>query len=247
MPGIPAMKLRFRSLLLLAGLALSPLVSVATVPVLSDAEIIRLAGMVPPPPADDTPAGMADLETLLQVQGARTPEQEGRAARVVKHTPFQMGAAVFGPEFTAEKLPETARFFELVWEQMHAANKAVKQKFNRPRPSTRDARVQPCVPVPASPSYPSGHSIHATVWADLLGAAFPEHAGEFDAAARETRWARVLGGVHFPSDTQAGRLFGDELAHTLLAAPEIQAGLAAMRSEVAALGVAATANDAGQP
>lgn len=241
------MTIRFRSISLLAGLALAVVAFAAPVPVLSEAELTRLAAVLPPPPGDDTPAGMADLETLLQVQGDRTPEQVARAARVAKHTPFQMGAVVFGPEFTVEKLPQTARFFELVWEQMHAASKAVKQKFNRPRPSLRDSRVQPCVPVPSSPSYPSGHSIHATVWADLFTAVFPEHAKEFDAVARETRWARVLGGVHFPSDTQAGRLFGDELAHALLAAPAIQEGLAAMRVEVAALHEPVAPSATGQP
>ncbi len=189
---------------------------------------------LPPPPAADSPAGLADLSTVLQVQADRTAEQVARARRVEQHTPFLMGTAVMGPWFTAENLPRTAEIMQAVWKETNRVATGLKKKWMRERPSAFDVRVQPCVKVPGNSSYPSGHSTNATVWAAILSAAFPEHAAAFAAQARETMWARVLGGAHFPSDTEAGRLFGEEIARAMLASAEMPAAIEEMRAEVAA-------------
>jgi acid phosphatase (class A) len=194
----------------------------------------ELAAGLPPPPADDSPAGLADLATVRQVQADRTPEQEARARRVAPHTPFLMGGAVMGPWFTAENLPRTAAIMDLVWKQTSRVARELKQRWSRPRPSARDAGIRPCVPVPADSSYPSGHSTNGAVWAAVFAAAWPDHAADFAAQARETEWARVLGGAHFPSDTQAGRILGEAIAREMLASPPMPAALAEIRGEVAA-------------
>ena len=195
---------------------------------------VAIAGDLPPPPADDAIAGRADLETILQVQADRTPDQEARARRVASHTPFLMGSAVMGAWFTPENLPRTAAIMQAVRKQTSQVASVLKACWDRPRPSARDPRVYPCVPVPTNSSYPSGHSTAAAVWAAVFTAAFPEHAADFAAQAQETRWARILGGVHFPSDVQAGRLLGERIAARMLASPEMPGALAEMRAEVAA-------------
>lgn len=195
---------------------------------------VELAAGLPPPPADDSPAGLADLETVLQVQADRTSAQEARAQRVAPHTPFLMGSAVLGAWFTPEHLPRTAALLQAVWKQTNEVTGALKKQWSRPRPSARDSRVHPCVTVPNDNSYPSGHSTNATVWAAVLGAAFPEHAAGFDAQAHETMWGRVIGGAHFPSDTQAGRILGENIAREMLGSAAMPAALAEMRAEVAA-------------
>src|SRR4051812_27641520 len=78
---------------------------------------VELAAGLPPPPADDSPAGRADLETVLQVQADRTPQQEARAKRVAPHTPFLMGSSVMGAWFTPENLPHTAALMHAIWQQ----------------------------------------------------------------------------------------------------------------------------------
>jgi acid phosphatase (class A) len=219
---------------------LSSLVLLLAVGVAAPAQIFlekagsELAANVPPPPADDSPAGLADLETVLQVQADRTPAQEARAQRVAPHTPFLMGSAVMGAWFTPENLPHTAAIMQAVWKQTSGVASGLKKQWSRARPSARDSRVHPCVTVPQDSSYPSGHSANATVWAAVFGAAFPEHAAEFSAQAHETMWARVLGGAHFPSDTQAGRLLGENIARSMLASPAMPAALAEIRTEVEA-------------
>lgn len=193
-----------------------------------------IGASLPPPPTDSSPAGLADLQTVLQVQAERTPEQVSRAKRVEKHTPFLMGSAVMGPWFTESNLPRTAEIMRLVWKQTSQETSLLKRKWMRERPPARNERVRPCVKIPADSSYPSGHSTNATVWAAVFSAAFPEQAEAFSAQAHETMWARVLGGAHFPSDTQAGKLLGEEIAKAMLASPEMKAALEEIRAEVSA-------------
>lgn len=187
---------------------------------------------LPPPPADDSPAGLADLETVLQVQAERTPAQVERAQRVEKHSAFLMGARVFGPWFTAENLPLTARFFKTAGSQFRPLLVQAKEKWERPRPYVRNDRVQPCLALPEGMSYPSGHSASAAVWAELFSAAFPERQGAFAAQVRETMWSRVLAGVHYPSDTQAGLLVGRTIGRAMLTQSTTREALAEVRAEI---------------
>lgn len=145
-----------------------------------------------------------------------------------------MGSAVMGAWFTAENLPRTAAIMQAVWKQTNEVSGVLKKQWDRPRPPARDARIHPCVTVPADSSYPSGHSTNATVWAAVFSAAFTEYAAEFTAQAHETMWARVLGGAHFPSDTQAGGILGTSIAREILGSTAMPGALTEMRAEVAA-------------
>ena len=64
------------------------------------------------------------------------------------------------------------------------------------------------MPLPTSPSFPSGHSASAFAFAnamsgELTWVAFPVH---FLAGA--VAWSRVHTGVHFPGDVVVGALIG---------------------------------------
>ena len=85
---------------------------------------------------------------------------------------------------------------------------------------------------PPFPAYTSGHSTgsaaSATVLSSLLGdRQFTDTAGEingypprtydsFDSAADESSLSRLLGGIHFPMDLEAGKVQGRCVASTVL-------------------------------
>lgn len=192
----------------------------------------RFAAELAPPPANDSLAGLADLDVVLQIQHERSEEQTVRAQRVVKHSPFLMGSSVLGAWFDPANLPRTAELFQKVWSQTNQVTGAIKKQWNRPRPHARDERVQPCVPVPRDFSYPSGHSTNATVWAAVFSEIFPEHAAAFDAQARETRWARILGGAHFPTDVRAGQILGELISREMLGSAAMDEAREEIRREV---------------
>jgi acid phosphatase (class A) len=193
-----------------------------------------LAALLPPPPDDASPAGLADLDTVLQWQRERTPEQVERATKVAGQSAFAIGAKVMGAWFTEENLPKTRAILKTAYDQAQPTVYAAKNKWNRPRPYQRDPRVQPAVQkLSNNPSYPSGHSADASVWAGVLAAAFPEKAEAFDIAVREAMWGRIAGGVHFPSDTEAGRILGQAIVKKMLESPDMQAALETIRAEAA--------------
>ncbi len=194
-------------------------------------EQIDLEALLPPPPEPDSIAGRADLETVLHVQESRTPEQVAWAKFVEEDDLFKH-ARVLGDWFTAENLPQLAAFFQRADEDglpISRASKALHPK--RLRPAFLDTRVQACVEVPKSSSYPSGHSSHAWMWAVLLGEIFPEKRVELYERARQVEWARIIGGVHFPTDTEAGRRLGEAIAREMLKNPKAREEIQRCRAE----------------
>ncbi|MDR1011597.1 MAG: phosphatase PAP2 family protein [Opitutaceae bacterium] len=200
------------------------------------ADPATIRAQIPPPPADDSPAGMADVETLLQVQKDRTPEQVGRARHVASHNCMQMGANLFGPEFTEKNLPLTEAFLRGLTMERRPLVLDLKKHWNRTRPYKRGLGIRPCVGLPAEndASYPSGHSSAAGLWATIYGAALPEYEVLFQNEMRETMWGRVLGGVHYPTDTQAGKKIGVLIAKAILENPASRKPVAEMRAEIMA-------------
>jgi len=232
---------RLGPLLLLPVLALLPLP--AAEPLMSAAPAgpprfvdpwkFDFAALLPPPPAPDSAAGRADLAAVLAAQAARTPADLAWLETVDRDQVFNL-APELGAWFQAARLPRTEAFFRELTREIRAFERAAKVAHPRERPWTVDARVRPCVPLPASGSYPSGTALQAGVWAELLAEAFPAAAEALRARARRAGEARVVAGVHFPSDVAAGAALVAPFLATCRQAPEFRGEWAAVRAELAA-------------
>jgi acid phosphatase (class A) len=197
-------------------------------------ENLNFRELLPPPPAADSVAAAADLETVLQVQAARTSEQAEWAKTMAKDDVF-LNRDVLGGWFVPDRLPVTAAFFKALVNDLQAVDVAAKQPFNRQRPYQVDTRVKPCVPLPASSSYPSGSGLQAFVWANLLADMVPAKRDALVARAHRAAWGRVIGGVHFPSDVVAGRRLAEPFLAACRDSPEFREKFEAVRKEVAAV------------
>lgn len=223
--------LRSLSLTLLCLLAFAPLGAAHFV----EASALDLAALIGPPPAADSVTTRAELEAVLLLQELRTPAQAARANVIEHETLFGFGADAVGPWFTAAALPRTAALFAQVREDFIPVNRASKALWPRRRPPYVDARIKPCVETTDSGSYPSGHGIQSSLWAAVLSKLLPEHAVAFAARAAETCRMKLLSGVHYPSDIEAGRILGQALAREMLKSPALQSALAEARAEIARL------------
>ena len=88
-----------------------------------------------------------------------------------------------------------------------------------PRPSDYATSIQPIIPVPLHGSLPSGHATEAFIVVHVLEQLLP-HGGGFatrcERLAERTSINRTVAGVHFPIDSQAGRMLGQSLGEYLL-------------------------------
>jgi hypothetical protein len=82
-----------------------------------------------------------------------------------------------------------------------------KDRFNRPRPNQIDARLRPFLPNPPHASYPSNHSFQSFAIADVFAeiAESERAVAEMYRSARSVAENREYAGLHYPSDTEAGR------------------------------------------
>jgi membrane-associated phospholipid phosphatase len=111
--------------------------------------------------------------------------------------------------------PRVARGMSLmnvaIYDAMVAAWDA-KYTYSRLRPNQLDPALATLVTSPNSPSYPSEHAAAAGAAATILGYLYPDDAQSFAAKADEAAQSRVLAGVQYPSDVEAGLELGRQVA-----------------------------------
>jgi len=92
---------------------------------------------------------------------------------------------------------------------------------------------RPAEPTPAfSYSYPSGHARYGAVTAILLANMVPEKRRELFARGWDYGQSRVVGGVHFPTDVESGRIEATAMVALMMQNAEFRADLAAARVEL---------------
>ena len=92
-----------------------------------------------------------------------------------------------------------------------------KYHYNRLRPSELDHNLPTALPVPNSPSYPSEHAAAAQAAATVLAHFLPADAQSFQTMAEQAGWSRVLAGLQYPSDYEAGLALGRTVGEQVIA------------------------------
>src|SRR5262249_7015662 len=80
-----------------------------------------------------------------------------------------------------------------------------KRKFMRGRPQQVCPALVPLIPSPWHPSYPSGHSLESQLIARALASVVPSATDALEALAKRIATNREIAGVHFRSDSDAGK------------------------------------------
>ncbi|MBI1776293.1 MAG: phosphatase PAP2 family protein [Proteobacteria bacterium] len=201
------------------------------------AEDLDLLVLLPPPPRNDSAQTKAELGEILILQVTRTSDMEARAKADVAQEIWRF-ADVMGPQYAKDALPKFARFFERVVTTEGAVNDPAKDVWKRPRPHLYSDLVKPTVPLSKSGSYPSGHATVGTLMGIVLSNMVPEKRAEIMARAWEYGHNRLVGGIHYASDIEAGRIAGSVIAATIMTRSDFQTEFAAARAELrAALGL----------
>jgi acid phosphatase (class A) len=192
---------------------------------------VDLLKILPPPPPPDSIQTRTELGEILAIQVTRTPEMEAKAAADAAEDVWRFKDVV-GPSFTAEKLPKLAAFFDRVRATEGPIVDPAKDTWKRTRPAVLSDLVRPCVRPSTSGSYPSGHTTVGTLLGIVLSEMLPERRREIMARASEYGWNRVIGGVHYRSDIEVGRIAGSVIAAEVMKNAEFRTEFAAARAEL---------------
>lgn len=158
------------------------------------------------PPAADSTATRIELDELLELQTKRTAADIA-AARADRKTEVERFYGALGfPAGADPDLPLLHALAAHVEDDTRPYVRAAKDKFRRLRPYEIEPRMEPCINnVRGDLSYPSGHANYGYVIAYLLREMIPERETQLIARADEFARQRMVCGVHFRSDLEAGR------------------------------------------
>jgi acid phosphatase (class A) len=189
---------------------------------------------LPPPPAAGSEADKADLAGLLRLQAERSPQDCARATREAA-SGYEAFFGDIGP-FPVPVPPDAAAFLKRVRADVGRAVYVFKKRFARERPFRRWPEVKPCLPLEDGYAYPSGHSALAMTFALVLADLRPDLKAVLLARAALVADDRALGGVHHPSDVDAGKALGAALHAEMAASPAYARDLAAVSRYAAPAG-----------
>lgn len=224
------------TLLLVIGVA-SPVFADDAKP-FADAKEINLLNLLPPPPANDSAQMKAELGEILTIQVTRTPEMATRAVADAEENVWRFSDVIDNPKFTKENLPKFSAFFDRIVETEGAVVDPAKDVWKRPRPHLYSDLVKPIVPLSKSGSYPSGHTTLGTLMGIVLSNMVPEKRPVIMARAWEYGHNRVVGGIHYASDIEAGRIAGTVIAETIMTHDDYKSEYEGAKAELrAALGL----------
>ena len=191
-----------------------------------------------PPPAADSHWDRADqglVEALQAVDDRRwqMADEDGKEL-------YPRFAAVFGGPIDKKTTPALVKLLDRAIVDVDATADVAKDFFNRPRPYQRLQLQRVCdKSAPPKPeehpmhgsSYPSGHSTRGWTVAMILARVAPDHAEVVLKRAEDYMESRLICGMHFPSDVEAGHDVAIAVVSRLDASPEFQADLERARKE----------------
>jgi acid phosphatase (class A) len=206
--------------------------------------------LLPPPPADGTPAQELDMAALKKLLKDRTPERFKQAQWDNEHedgAEFDVFRPAIGPEFDPKKLPATAKLVAAVENDQKVAATEAKAYFNRIFAAVLDPSLVPlnCDPADvtaaaAQPggrkhaSYPSGHGTMGYTFGTVLAALMPEKSQAILARAQDYAYSRMVCGDHYRGDIEASHALGNAVGIALLKNAALQPLIEASKVELRA-------------
>lgn len=203
---------------------------------LKPTELPDSQALLPPPPTAGSAALAADEDAYRSTRKLRDTPRWALAAKDAE-LGFPKAAETFScvlaMPVSAEATPHLNMLLRRVRTDASRANDKAKEYYKRRRPFAvyGDPNCTPREQL-KDDSYPSGHSAIGWAWALVLAEIAPDRVNDILARGLAFGQSRVVCGVHWKSDVEAGRVIGASVVSRLHADPVFAAQLAAARKEI---------------
>ncbi len=220
---------------------------------LNGASLPDTVSILPPPPLPGSPEQAVDTDTFERTRALEGTPRWALATRDAdlsgKHILADFSCAL-GVDVDATKAPALTRLLAHAGADMAPEIDRTKQHWGRKRPfigNDKPICVARSAGLSESPSYPSGHTTLLYGTALILAELAPDRAAAILQRGRTLAESRIICGVHWVSDVQAGFIEASSLVAALNGSAAFRADLDKARTELAALRAAGgTAPDAGE-
>ena len=188
---------------------------------------VPAVNLLRPPPCETCAETKAEINNLRAWSGSVHPSRKSRSPSMLSAASTVFLKGPVSPTRQRSSRP-CERFFTMPRQEEKAAVERAKDTFCRTRPFRTPGN--PLHPVQeARPddsfSYPSGHAAYGAVIGFLLVEMLPEKRAEIYRRIHEYARARMIAGVHFRSDIEAGKLMGAAVVASLFAKPDFRPAL----------------------
>lgn len=202
---------------------------------------------IPEVPANSSDLTRAEINYLLELQQQRTEEDIRSSLYMadvwynLRVTPadstyeryrknlFHIGRSI-GTWFNPDDLPVTADFMANVWRDASYFIWSMKFRYARIRPYVIDKNVKNLQDTDWA-AYPSGHAANSYINAYIYQELAPEFSDVFVKDAYDMAHSREILGVHYPSDSEASRIFARQFVNKLFENEQFLKDLENVRKE----------------
>lgn len=193
-----------------------------------------------PPPAPDSRWDHADQQLVEAYQNV----DEGRfeSAKLDEEQLYPRFEKAFGHPINSAATPKLVQLLDRALLDVDATAAAAKRHYQRPRPYQRMQLHRVCnkgdAPIPEEhpmhgASYPSGHSVHGWTVAMILSRVAPDRAQALMDRAEEYEESRLICGMHFPTDIEAGQVVAAAVVSRLDTSTQFRSDVSKARKEYA--------------
>lgn len=197
------------------------------------------AALLGPPPAPESLIGQADR---ARYEETRALAGSPRWKQAVVENDLWGGGALkqyackLGVSIDEKQTPTALKIMHRVELDVRTIGKPAKDHYDRPRPMIGDDKPI-CIPredwMKTNASYPSGHSMTGWAWGLILAELAPAKADDMLGVGKQIGESRIVCGVHYASDIEAGRTLASAMVARLHGDPQFQADMKKARSEIA--------------
>lgn len=163
------------------------------------------------PPSNTSTNTINDLRRIFDTMQTASDEFKQFSKKVDPYKSHYQMWADSASKITGEKY--TSEWFHSITKQTKSFIDYAKLQYNRPRPYQLGplvgVEVKRMVSDPLTAAYPSAHAFDACLFSNILSQLHPQNRQQFQNIADQIGLSRVVLGVHYFSDIEAGQKLAD--------------------------------------